>query len=116
MRRLSFALTIAGLFILLIILNFSSPVLVDNPSQLSTLEQNTKVQTSGKVVYERQYQTVKTLKLDNGIEILCNSCKSQINRTITVIGTVEIYQNRTQIQALRIEEGDVSGNLGSIHS
>jgi hypothetical protein len=102
MRRLSFALTIAGMFILLILLNFQSPITVNSPSDLSSLEQNTKVQTQGKVLSERQYQTTKTLKLDNDIEILCNTCKSQINRTIRVIGTIERYQNKTQIQALKI--------------
>lgn len=103
MRRLAFAITIIGIFVLLILLNLSSLIIINNSSDLSKLTDNTKVQTTGRVVSERVlYEDTKLLKLDNNIEILCQACPSYVNRTLEVIGTSEIYINRTQINALKI--------------
>ena len=103
MRKIAFMLTIIGIFVLLMLLNFSAPVIVDNYSSISKLEDNTKVQAQGRVISERTlYGETKLLKLDNGIEITCKSCLSYINRTLEVMGTIERYQNKTQILALSI--------------
>ena len=103
MRKIAFMLTIIGIFFLLMFLNFQTPIVVNGYSSLSKLEDNAKVQTHGIVLYERTlYGETKLLKLDNGIEITCKSCLSYINRTLEVIGTIERYQNKTQILALSI--------------
>jgi len=103
MRRLAFAITIIGIFILIIMLNLTNPLIVDNYSSLSKLTDYTKVQTQGRVISERiLYEDTKLLKLDNDIEILCQACPSYINRTLQVIGTSETYINRTQVTALKI--------------
>jgi len=103
MRRLAFAVAIIGIFMLLILLNLSSPKVINNYSELSKLTDNTKVQTQGRVISERiLYENTRLLKLDNNIEILCQACPSYINRTLEVIGTSEVYINRTQVNALRI--------------
>ena len=103
MRRLAFAITLAGIFILLMMLNLTNPLIVDNYSSLSTLTEYTKVQTTGRVISERVlYENTKLLKLDNNIEVLCQACPSYVNRTLQVIGTSETYINRTQITALKI--------------
>jgi len=103
MKRLAFAITIIGIFVLIILLNLSSPTVINNYSELSKLTDNTKVQTTGRVVSERiLYEDTKLLKLDNNIEILCQACPLYINRTLEVIGTIETYINRTQINALKI--------------
>ena len=103
MKRLSFGVMLIGLFLLLFLLTFSSPIIINNPSELSKLTENTKVQTTGKVISERVlYEQTKILKLDNNLEIICNACPSYINRTLNILGTSGIYINRTQITALRI--------------
>ena len=103
MRRLAFAITILGIFVLIILLNLSSPIVINNYSELSKLTDYTKVQTQGRVISERiLYADTKLLKLDNNLEILCQACPSYINRTLQVIGTSETYINRTQINALKI--------------
>ena len=104
MKRLPFIIMLIGLFILLFMLTFSSPITINSPSELTNLAENTKVQTTGRVVSERiLYEQTKLLKLDNNLEITCNACPSYINRTLTILGTSEIYINRTQITTLRIK-------------
>ena len=103
MRKIAFMIAIAGIFVLLCLLNFSSPIVVNDSSDLSKLTDNTKVSTAGKVISERiLYENTKLLKLDNSIELVCNSCPSYANKTIQVIGTAEKYLNKTQVQVLRI--------------
>jgi hypothetical protein len=103
MKRLALAIVILGIFVLLLMLNLSSPVIIDNYSELSKLTDYTKVQTTGKVISERiLYENTKLLKLDNDIEILCKACPSYVNRTLEVLGTSETYVNRTQVNALKI--------------
>ena len=72
---------------------------------LSKLEENSKVQTQGKVIAERVlYEDTKLLKLNNSLEILCQACPSYINRTLDILGTKESYKNQSQIRALRLKE------------
>lgn len=103
MKILAFIITLAGIFTLLILLNLSHPIVINSPKGLSGLEQNTKVQTTGRVISERTlYENTKLLKLDNNVEVLCQACPAYINRTLNVLGTSETYINRTQIAALKI--------------
>lgn len=105
MKRLALAIVLAGIFVLLLMLNLSSPKIVHNPSELSGLVDNSKVQTQGKVISERTlYGNTKLLKLENSIEILCPACPPYINRTLDVIGTSETYLNKSQISALKIKK------------
>jgi len=103
MKILALGITLLGIFILIVLLNLSSPTVIRNYSELSELQDYTKVQTTGKVISERVlYEQTKLLNLDNNIEVLCNACPVYINRTLTIIGTVETYINRTQVNALKI--------------
>lgn len=103
MKRLALAITLLGIFVLIILLNLSSPAVINSYSELSKLTDYTKVQTTGKVISERIiYENTKLLKLDNNIEILCKACPSYINRTLKALGTSETYLNKSQITALRI--------------
>lgn len=103
MKILALSLTLLGTFILIIMLNLSHPLIVNNSSELSKLTDNTKVQTTGRVISENAlYKQTKLLKLDTGIEILCQACPNYQNKTIQVLGTTENYQNKTQINTLRI--------------
>lgn len=103
MRRLSFIIVIIGLVLLVSLLQFYPPKQVNSPEELSFLQPNQKVQTQGTVLSERTlYEKTNLLKLDNGIEITCNTCPSYLNKSIALAGLVEKYQNKTQISALRI--------------
>lgn len=105
MRRITFIIAMAGIFALFYLLAFSAPVAVESPSDLAVLEDNAKVSTAGRVVSERTiYENTKLIKLDNSIEILCDSCESYQNKTISVLGLTSRYENKTEIKALRIKE------------
>ena len=103
MKRLALSLAIIGIFILLILLNFQAPISINKPLDMDLLEQNQKVKTMGHVISERVYPEIRILKLDNEIEITCEDCKTNINKTLIVTGVIERYQNRTRIKALRID-------------
>ena len=84
---------------------FDTPKLWKNyQSELSKLEENKKVQTSGRVIKENKYENTKILTLDNSIQVICNSCPPKLNRSIDVTGFVEKYQNKTQIKAISIRD------------
>lgn len=108
MKKLSFAIALLGIFMLLILLNILSPVAVNNSSDLSKLIENTKVQATGKIISERTlYANTKLINLDNNIEIICIGCQNYLNQTIKVVGITdkyEKYENKTQIKALKIEK------------
>jgi hypothetical protein len=103
MKLLALALTLTGIFILLVLLNFSPLIVVSAPSDLSKLADNTKVSTTGKVLSERiLYEQTKLLKLNNSLELICSSCPNYQNQTLKVIGLIDKYENKTQISALRV--------------
>ena len=99
MRRVSFILTILGIFTLLILLD-SSPIKINSISDLDSLEENQKVITSGLVISERPYGNAKLLILDNKIELIC-SCPSYLNKNITAIGILNEF-NKKRIKILEI--------------
>lgn len=106
MKKLALALALAGIFILLLILNLSSPIKITNSSDLSELPENTKVRTTGKVVSEKLYSDLRIITLDTGIQVTCTDCPSYHNKTLEVTGVVEAYINRTQIAALSLSTPD----------
>jgi len=103
LKRLSLITALLGIFILLILLNFSPAIQVNSPSELEKLTENTKVWTSGRVISEKTYENTKILKLDNQIILYCSSCPSYINRTFKVVGIKESYNNRTEIRVLELK-------------
>ena len=103
MKIISLAITLLGILFLLIILNFSSPKIIDSSLSLQNLPENTKIQTQGKLISERTLnENTNLMKLDNDIEIICINCPKYLNQTIKLTGIIEKYQNRTQIKLLRI--------------
>ena len=97
MRRLSFIITITGIFILLIILTNSKPIEVNSPEEIESLYQNQKIFIQGKVIS----QTSSSIKLDNNIIISCRNCPTYTNKNVTVIGYFDSYFNK--IKALKIK-------------
>lgn len=104
LRKLSLITTILGILALFLILNLSSPIEVNSPEQLSKLTPNQKVTTTGEVISERVlYAQTKLIKLNNSIELVCDSCPACKNKTIQAIGTAEQYENKTQISVSKIK-------------
>lgn len=103
LKSLSLAITILGILFLLYMINFQQPLKVANPEQLSSLEENTKVQAEGIVTKESSFTQTKLLKLSSGIEVITDlSSPALLNKSISVIGTISKYLNKTQIEALKI--------------
>ena len=102
MKKASIVIAVIGIFILLIMLNFSQPIQVNSQKDISILIENSKVQTKGKVMSEKQIGNEKFLNLDNNLEIICRTCPSYLGQIIYIEGIIEKYQNKTQIQALKI--------------
>ena len=99
MRRISFIITILGIFILLILLN-TNPIKVNSLEDLENLQENQKVTTSSKVISERPYGNAKLLTLENKIELIC-SCPSYLNKNITALGILNVF-NKKRIAVLEI--------------
>jgi hypothetical protein len=99
MKKLSFSLAIIGIFILLIILNYSPPLLITSSQNISILRANQKISVAGEVTS----QTSAKLILDNKLEIYCDcSSKSYLNKNVSILAIVEEYDNKKTLQVLKI--------------
>lgn len=102
MRRFAFAIALAGLFVLTILVN-SDPVFVENSEALKKMEINKKVRVEGKVVEERVLSSGdRILNLDNGIVLVCACSKSFDDGFVIVEGIVSEYNGVKQIRVLNI--------------
>jgi len=97
--KLSFLISILGIFLLLLISNIIQPKPITNYSELKL---NNYVKTSGKITSINNFQDFLVIKLNNNITITCN-CKLKANQTILVIGQVTEYKNQLQIQADKLK-------------
>ncbi len=96
MKNLSLIFSLAGIFILSIVLIISNPLKITSQEDLSKLPENSKVLISGNVIK----QTASTILLDSNIQIYCKNCPPYLNKNISIIGFFNGYLNRTN--ALRI--------------
>ena len=95
-------ITILGLFALLILLNRLPLKEIKTLDDLNKTEENQKVFVNGKVIDERIYETSKILILDNQIPVTCKGCPSYINKSTSIIGKIDNYNNKNKIIALKI--------------
>ena len=98
--------SIAGILFLLIFSCFIKPKQI-NICNLKELEENDYVLVYGKIISERNLTKDFTiLNLENSsckIEVTCN-CHGFFNKTVFVIGKISYYQNKTQINAEKVQE------------
>lgn len=106
MRRLSFIITIIGLFTLVLLLNLQAPIKLNSKEQLQKLNENQKVKISGKVISERQITGAKILTLQNSFILLCKNCPPYLKKNITAIGIIQPYQKEKEINILKIRIND----------
>ncbi|HLC31832.1 MAG TPA: hypothetical protein VJK51_04125 [Candidatus Nanoarchaeia archaeon] len=75
---------------------------ITTETQLKIYKDNQKLTTSGKVVSQRPYGKIQLLKLDNTIELLCDSCPNLREKTITVEGILTTF-NKPRIEVLTLK-------------
>jgi uncharacterized SAM-binding protein YcdF (DUF218 family) len=101
--RLFFILSILGIFILLIILNFSGYTLIGSSQNITKLleEKNTKVVVLGnlsKIDSSESYISIRLKDFPEKFILFTNEkLNLTINQPLIIYGTLEIYQNQTQI-------------------
>lgn len=103
--RLSFTISIAGIFLLLLFSNFLLPKLIEI-NKLDTSFINKQVQAKGNIKSIKSYDSFQIITIEDStgkISITLNKLTNlTINQTITVVGKVTEYKNNLQIQANKI--------------
>lgn len=100
LKLISLIIAITGISLLLLLAFLLPPKSIFS---YQDLKENSFVQTSGKVLSERNYSDFSIIKINNNITITCN-CKGFFNKTIEVEGKVESYEGALQIKAYKIRE------------
>lgn len=103
MKYISLILALAGIFSLILILQFQKTISISSSEQLNNLLENTKVQVEGSVTSIRQFGSSQILTLNNKIELICN-CPEYQNKKISAIGKLDEYNNKKRIQVSDIRE------------
>ncbi len=102
-RRWAFVGAIIGIFVLLLIMVLGGEERVASLKEIEELEINTKVIIIGGVVSERKFGEGVMLELDNGIEVLCDSCDFNLEgEEIEVMGKVYDFYGEKRVLAYRI--------------
>src|SRR3989339_1356183 len=92
LKTISLILTLLGLFLILLIYLFSSPIQISSLSQLEKQQENQKVLVSGYVIKETYQTKDKILLLDNRIEALCSlPCPDYLYKNITIQGNYDTF-------------------------
>ncbi len=86
--KISFLISIMGIFLLLILANFS------------------QVSVQGKIISIKSYDDFKIILLDNNKTITCDSCQVKPNQTIQVQGKNVNYRGEKEIEALLIKNAN----------
>jgi len=102
-RRWAFVGAIIGIFVLLLIMVYSDEKKVNSQEEIEKLEINTKVILKGFVVSERKFGDGVMIELDNGIEVLCDSCSFGFEeKEIEVKGKVYDVYGDKKVSVFRI--------------
>jgi hypothetical protein len=104
MKNLALAISLLGLFTLLIFLAFLPAKTINSKEDLLKLKDNEKVLLQGKVVEEKFFGKKRILTFDNGLEISCECPFSQeyLNKKISAIGIINNFSNKKTIIVLKI--------------
>jgi hypothetical protein len=104
MKILSLAFSLAGIFFLLFFAQVQKPLTITSLENLSSLQENQKVLVQGLVSEETPHFKTKLLILDNKISIICSCPLSQSykNKNLSIIGFLDTYSGKSQINALKI--------------
>ena len=102
LMKISFLVSLVGIFFLLLLSNIIKPKQINLPSELKL---NSYASTSGKILSIKNYDDFLIIKLDNNIALIfnCKNCNLKQNLTIKTEGKVVSYKNELQIQAEKIK-------------
>jgi aspartyl/asparaginyl-tRNA synthetase len=108
--KISFAISIIGIFLLLILLNSQTPKLISikEAKEVNELSINKNLQTQGNIINIKNYNNFQILILQDKtgkIQVLIDNdliTKLKINQSIVVAGRLTEYEQRLQIKADKI--------------
>lgn len=101
------AISVAGIFILLVIIKFSTPESVQIP-YINSLDVGKEVKITGEIISFKEYENnFKILQVKNDgdrIAVICNciEIKPYLNKTLEITGKIEEYKGQLQINANKI--------------
>lgn len=102
MNKLPINITLLGILSLIIILTFSKPIEISSNGDLKSLIQNQKIQTSGKIIDQKNYDKITILKLENNITLAYSGKHINfLNENIEAIGIYDSF-NYPKIKILKI--------------
>lgn len=106
MRRFAFAITILGLFFLLILQNLP-PKIISSQNELEIFQPNQKFLINGDVIKETYSKNYKLLTLNNSLQLKCLlPCPNLINKKIEALTILEKYNNKNYLKILKITYQD----------
>lgn len=102
MNKLPIITALIGIFSLILILNLSKPIEIHSQQDLTKLTENLKVQTSGLVIDQKNYDKITILKLENNFTLTYSGNHINfLNEHIEVIGLYDNF-NHPKIKILEI--------------
>ncbi len=104
MRRIALAVSLIGLFILMLIFESSSEY-VSDVKDLERFEIGQKVYLQGIVEGERKFGETKLISI-NEIDIICECDESYLGKSLLIEGVIEDYLGKKQIKVLRIRNSE----------
>ncbi|MDO8564113.1 MAG: hypothetical protein Q7R87_03830 [Nanoarchaeota archaeon] len=103
MNKLPLFLTLLGILALILILNLSQPIEINSQEDLLNLTQNQKVQVSGKVIEQKDYDKITFLTLNNNLNLTYSGKYFNfLEKDIRVTGTYDNY-NYPKIKILELK-------------
>lgn len=101
MRKLAFIVSLIGIFVLLGFFMLPAQI-ITNSNDILELKLNTKVILVGTVDSERAYGDFRILSIQ-GVTVTCNCLESYLGKKVEILGVVENYEKKKQIEILRIK-------------
>lgn len=102
MKKLSISITLIGLFLLILLLNFQNPIKIHSQQELSKLTPNQKVQVEGKVISQLANNQNTILTLENNLTLIYSGPYFNfLNKKIEAIGIYDNF-NYGKIKILKI--------------
>jgi hypothetical protein len=100
LKSISLISSLIGLFLLLFLPFFYTPLQVSSYSDLIT---GKYVKSSSKIISIKEFQDFKIINLENNITFTCDSCKLIPNQTVEIVGLVTQYKGARQITAQKMK-------------
>jgi len=107
-KNLILLASLVGILLLFLLPNFIKPKKISacDINNINKTKEKDYVQVQGSIIKEINLtESFKLLTIKNEgclVEVTCNCKSSLLNKNVSVIGKVQLYENKTQINADRI--------------